>query len=280
MWLRRPVDRDPAVPAIAIAWAERFAAFDEVEAVALGGSWRTGSADDRSDVDLEVYCRTTPSMEARRRLIEPGALRTEVGNEFFGPGDEWVYGDRQVVDVAYWTPAFIEGQLDRVLVRHEPSLGYSTAFWATARDSRALFDRSGWFAAMQERARSPYPEPLRRAIVAHNHPMLRAKLHSYRDQIAAAVQRDDAVSVQHRSAALLASWFDIVFALDRVLHPGEKRQVALMRRWCPSRPAGAEEQVGALVAASGAADPLVLRRVDALLDALDDRLRAEALLPA
>jgi hypothetical protein len=48
---------------------------------------------------------------------------------------------------------WIEEQLDRVLVRHEASVGYSTCFWYNVLHSNALFDRAGWFEALQRRAR-------------------------------------------------------------------------------------------------------------------------------
>lgn len=66
------------------------------------------------------------------------------------------------------------------------------------------------------------PEPLRRNIIAHNHPVLRRIITSYFHQIEAAVHRQDVVSIHHRLAALVASYFDVLFALNRVLHPGEK----------------------------------------------------------
>ena len=51
-------ERQLDVPLLAREWAERFATFEPVRAVALGGSWVTGSADPRSDLDLIVYART------------------------------------------------------------------------------------------------------------------------------------------------------------------------------------------------------------------------------
>ncbi|WP_375387493.1 hypothetical protein [uncultured Amnibacterium sp.] len=271
---------DFPVPRLAASWAERFAAFDEVEAVALGGSWTTGTDDADSDVDLEVYCRTPPSADARRALIAPRASRSEIGNDFFGLGDEWIDAGGRGIDVVYWAPAFMEDQLDRVLVRHVASIGYSTAFWHTVRDSRSLFDRSGWFADLQARARAPYPEALRRAVVAVNHPVLRGKLSSYRDQIELALRRGDRVSVQHRTTALLTSVFDILFAIDRVPHPGEKRLLQHVARLCSTRPADTEPLVLDVLDAASASRSDLLHRIDLLVDALDAVLDAEDLLPA
>ncbi len=46
---------------------------------------------------------------------------------------------------------------------------------------------------------------------------------SYYEQIKKALTRNDFVSVNHRISAFLASYFDVIFALNETLHPGEKR---------------------------------------------------------
>jgi hypothetical protein len=57
----------------------------------------------------------------------------------------------------------------------------------------------------------------------------------------------DIVSVRHRTAAFLASYFDVLFALNRAPHPGEKRLVALATR-LPQVPTSLAEDVSSLVA--------------------------------
>jgi hypothetical protein len=257
--------------------AAAFAARPEVVAVALAGSQAADATDERSDLDLYVYATAPIALGVRDEIAARFATRRDVGNTFWEPGDEWV-DDRSgtVVDLMYRTPDWIEGQLDRVLARHEASVGYSTSFWHNVLHSVALFDRTGWYRALQERAAVPYPEPLRRAIIAKNHPILRRTLSSYRHQIELAIQRGDWVSVQHRVTALLASYFDVLFALNRLPHPGEKRLLANVRRHCSLVPAGFERRVRALVAAG--ATPIVLEQVDGLVQPLDDLLAAEGLL--
>ncbi|OJH34101.1 hypothetical protein BON30_45395 [Cystobacter ferrugineus] len=259
-------------------WAARFANFEQVRAVALGGSWVTGSADPLSDLDVIVYASPPPPAEARRALILPTARRAEIDNTFFGTGDEWIDQSGQGVDVAYWSPEWMEDQLERVLVRFEASLGYTTSFWHTLRNSRVLFDRTGWLTRLQEQARLAYPEPLRRAIVEKNHPVLRRKLASYLEQIELALRRADPVSVQHRVTAVLASYFDILFALNRVPHPGEKRLLAHAKRICPKRPPELEAQVEAVIRSVGFPAQDLLSNLHALLDGLDALLESEGLL--
>ncbi len=250
--------------AVARRIAERFAALPGTEAVALAGSVASGRSEPGSDIDLYVYGTGEPSLEARRSIVG-GSPRAELGNRFFEPGDEWIDRDGEIhVDVMFRDPRWIEDELQRVLVRHEARAGYSTAFWHGIRCSVLLFDRSGWYARLLDRAAAPYPEELVRAIVGKNQPLLRRNLSSYLRQIEKAIARGDRVSVTHRVAAFLASAFDVLFAVNRVPHPGEKRLVAAAEALCPERPPSFAGDVAALLAAAASPGPELLRRVDAL----------------
>ncbi|MBI5889803.1 MAG: DUF4037 domain-containing protein [Nitrosomonadales bacterium] len=260
--------------------AAEFAVLPGVAAVVLAGS-RGGELNDaRSDIDLCVYAAHEPPLAWRVELGRKYGERLSIGNNFWEPGDEWVAREAgSVVDIMYRTPAWIEEQLDRVLLRHQASVGYSTCFVHNVLHSRTLFDRDGWFAALRARAAQPYPEPLRQAIVARNHPILRRTLSSYTHQIMLALERGDRVSVNHRMAALLASCFDILFAVNRLPHPGEKRLVAYVLAKCPKRPPEFQRQVEeVLQVVSGSGRPDALARINGLLDGIDALLIAERLL--
>ena len=56
----------------------------------------------------------------------------------------------------------------------------------------------------------------------------------------------DRVSLNHRIAALLASYFDVIFALNRVLHPGEKRLIEWAQAHCAHLPIDMADQITAL----------------------------------
>lgn len=240
----------PVLSRHAIDIAHHLGGLPGVIAVALGGSAVTGRADAASDLDFYVFAPEPPPVPLRRELAERYDPAPELDNQAFGPGDEW--GDRRLgraVDVIYWSPDWIEAQLDRVLIHHLPSTGYSTCFWRTVRDAVPLVDPNGWFAALQLRARVPYPEPLRQAIIANNRPLLRDARSSFLHQIERAIAREDAVSVQHRSTAFLASWFDVLFAINRVPHPGEKRLLEFAHAECPALPPDLDALIGRLIAA-------------------------------
>jgi len=257
--------------------AAAYAALPEVVAVALGGSRATGAAGEGSDVDLYVYARSEPSLAARA-AVAAGSPRIELGNRAFEPGDEWLDAATGFhVDAMFRSPAWIEEELDRVLARHEARTGYTTALWHGVRTSRTLFDRAGWYAALLARAAAPYPEPLARAIVARNLPLLRRNLSSFARQLEKAALRGDAPSVNHRTAALLASAFDVLFAVNRETHPGEKRLLDLALARCPRRPPRLAEDVRALLAAAAEGGAEVVARAEALAEGLEALVAAEGL---
>jgi predicted nucleotidyltransferase len=247
--------------------ARRFAEVPDVKAVVLAGSRGGGTSDPESDFDIYVYATAEVPVEFRRGLLGDGA---EIDNRFWEPGDE--ASDLAAglkLDIMYRSPKWIEDQLDRVLVRYEAAIGYTTCFWFNVLHSEPLFDREGWFEHLQNRAHVTYPDELRRAVIAKNWPILRRNQSSYRRQIERALQRGDEVSVQHRVTALLASFFDVWFALERKPHPGEKRLLTHL-----------PEQWASLVrGVLNAERTALLKNIDGLIDPLDARLAEAGLLP-
>ena len=70
---------------------------------------------------------------------------------------------------------------------------------------------------------------------------------SYYEQIEKAVKRGDVNSVNHRVTAFLASYFDVLFAVNELLHPGEKRLVQYCKNNCKILPEKFEENIEALL---------------------------------
>jgi hypothetical protein len=269
------------IPPLAKAIAAKFGALPQVLAVALAGSRTTGASNETSDYDFYVYVRGEIPVESREAIAQEFAERIELDNQFWEPGDEWIDANSGCgVDIMYRTPQWIEEQLDRVLVKHQASVGYSTCFWWNILTSAPLYDAEGWFQQLQEKANHPYPEPLKKAILAKNHPILRSNLSSYTHQLELAIARKDSVSIIHRTIALLSSYFDIIFAINCVPHPGEKRLVEWVNKLGSKIPDGMEKQISAvndsLSLSSG--NQNLLHHINTLIDGLDKLLIAEKLI--
>jgi hypothetical protein len=268
--------------ALARQLASLFAALPQVEAVALGGSQVGDSPDATSDIDLYVYTRASIPLAERQTIVDQsgGALKANLGLNFWGPGDEWFNAETGIeVDLVYFDTRWMEDLINKVLRDHQASLGYSTCFWYTIQHSQVLHDPQGWFQALQVLCQQDYPEALRHNIIALNHPVLRNIIPSYTYQITKAVKRRDLVSINHRFAALLASYFDVIFAINRVPHPGEKRLVSKALTQCQKLPVEMASDIAAVLGASATPDPNLVTLLTRLLDRLDQLLLEEGFDP-
>ena len=70
-----------------------------------------------------------------------------------------------------------------------------------------------------------------------------------------AVKRGDIVSSNHRLAAILASYFDIIFAYNRVYHPGEKKLIGYAH-FCKDLPMNMDENIEKAITTLGKPDHL------------------------
>lgn len=259
-----------------------FSDLPEVQAIALGGSLAAGQGAPDSDIDLYVFTQTPISLEARRALAQQaGGERADLGLEFWDAGDEWFDSATGIeVDIVYWDVAWITSQVERSLVHHQAGVGYSTCFWYTIQNCLPLFDRDGSLAKLKALAAGPYPEALQAAVIAKNHALLRNVIPSYFHQLEKAVRRADLVSVNHRLAALLASYFDVIFALNRLPNPGEKRLVQYADSRCRLLPQNMAAGVETVLRASALADNQFMDAVSALLNHLDALLVEQGFDPA
>ena len=90
----------------------------------------------------------------------------------------------------------------------------------------------------------------------------------YLAQMKAAIARDDLISLNHRVAVWIASYTDILFAMNRRYHPGEKRLLMYMQG-LPDLPEGALEDVPRLCELAGSLSSPIVEHVSAMLGKLD-----------
>ncbi|NQE33460.1 DUF4037 domain-containing protein [Microcoleus asticus] len=266
------------IPPLTQTIGEQFSSLPQVVALVLAGSRTTIVTDESSDFDFYVYVKEEIPVDIREAIARQFSDRIAINNQFWEPGDEWIDINTGCgIDIMYRQPEWIEEELDRVLVKYQASVGYSTCFWWNVLTSVSLYDRDGWFQQLQANVDRPYPEQLRQAVIAKNYPILRHLIFSFRHQLESAVLRRDSVSIIHRTAAFLGSYFDIVFAINSIPHPGEKRLVERATALCSKLPEDLESQIHSLTNSISlpAGDRQILHSLDGLVDSLD-RLLIEA----
>lgn len=228
---------------------EDFKKFPQVQAITIGGSQRNKMADKSSDIDLEIFVDGEIPVEERLKLVKKYSSNYEVGGEYFGPGDEF-YVDKmgQQLDVAYFDKKWMEEGVENVWEKHQPSNGYTTCFLFTLENSQVVYDKDNWHEKIKERLNTPYPKELKQNIVKRNMMLLKDKpFASYYEQISKAISRNDINSVNHRIAAFMASYFDIIFANNELLHPGEKKLVKYANEHCSNLPQDFQENIEKLM---------------------------------
>lgn len=186
----------------------------QVEAIALGGSRASGLHDARSDYDVYLYCTAPIDEEARRALLARYCTVMEIGNHYWEYEDNCTFRDGVDLDLLRRDLDGFAADVRRVVEGHEASLGYTTCMWHNLRTCKVVFDRHSRLEALQRRFDVPYPDALRDAIIHANMPLLHGALPAYDAQIHKAASRGDLVSVNHRVAAFLASYFDVLFAIN------------------------------------------------------------------
>jgi hypothetical protein len=257
---------------------ETISNWSEVVAIAEGGSQAKGNQDQASDLDLYIYVHSEVPFVKRSMLIDLRSDNAELDNRIWEVGDEWTDSSTgMVVDMMYRSPDWIERELARVLDSHEASLGCSTCHWENVRSSRALFDPTGWYRKLKLKADRPYPGELARSIFEKNYRLLCDSHSAFQKQIVTAASRNDSVSVNHRTADFLACYFDVLFALNRVPHPGEKRLLDSSDS-LEFVPTALRDTVQALMSAGSRNEATELKRLlDRMVTELDLCLRASVL---
>lgn len=228
-----------------LLWSE-FAALPEVEAIALGGSRAGADYDEKSDYDLYIYCTSIPYESLRKCILEKYCQYMEIGNSFWELEDDCTMKDGTDIDILYRNIEDFSQTIRSVVEEHAAYNGYTTCMWHNLLHSQILYDKNGKLESLQKKYQIPYPDKLRDNIIRKNLRLLTGNLPSYDVQIKKAAARKDIVSVNHRTAAFLESYFDIIFALNKLTHPGEKRMVQYAKEQAEILPAAFEENLDKL----------------------------------
>ncbi len=225
---------------------EELATIPEIEAIALGGSRAGEDFDEKSDYDVYLYTTTPISEDVRREILSKYCSYMEISNSFWELEDDCTLKNGIDIDILYRNLDDFRADVSSVVNDCNARTGYTTCMWHNLVTCKIIFDRNGRLTQVQKEFSIPYPEKLRNNIIEKNMRLLTGNLPSYDTQIKKAVERNDMVSINHRVSAFMESYFDIIFALNRVTHPGEKRLVDLCLKNCEILPADFEENINEL----------------------------------
>lgn len=225
---------------------EELGSLSQVEAIALGGSRATGRCDEKSDYDVYVYISGSINENERRNILEKYCKYMEIGNSFWELEDDVTLKDGIDMDIIYRDMAGFENMVSSVVTDCVSWNGYTTCMWHNLITSKIVLDKNGKLNVLQEKYRIPYPKRLKDNIISNNLKLLSGMLPSFDMQIKKAENRGDLVSVNHRVTEFLASYFDIIFAMNEMTHPGEKRMQSICSKECRVLPDNFDENLNRL----------------------------------
>ena len=231
-------------------WLE-FTKFPEVTARVLGGSRSGNNFDKSSDYDLYIYCTSIPDKDCRKLILDKHCSYIELNNQFWEFEDDCTLSDGVDIDIIYRNINDFENNIENVVVKHRAGNGYTTCFWHNLKNSKVLYDPHKEFYKIQERFEVPFPKELKENIISKNLRLLTGNLPSYDKQILKAFNCGDFISVNHRMAAFIESYFDIIFAVNELTHPGEKRMISYAKEHAKILPKDFEENMNVLLNSMG-----------------------------
>ncbi|WP_278599527.1 DUF4037 domain-containing protein [Clostridium tertium] len=248
-----------------------FRDIKEVAAISFAGSSTAKRNDNLSDIDIDIFTYSDIPIEIREKIVSKYASYKEVGNDYWGQGDEFILRYNNIpIDIAYFEMSWIEDVINNILVKHNASIGYSTCFWHNIKNSNIIFDREGRLSKLKESTKCRYPSKLKENIIEKNYPLLKNNISSYYNQISKAIKRRDLNSINHRLSGFLASYFDIIFAINEIPHPGEKRLINIIKNTCDKIPRNFEEDINNILKSSGSLESDLLLHLDSLINNLNN----------
>ncbi len=225
---------------------EKLSALEQIEAIALGGSRAGESFDEKSDYDVYLYITSMIDEDVRRDILAEFCDYMELGNHFWEFEDNCTLKNGVDIDILYRNLDDFENDVASVVELCNARTGYTTCMWHNLLTCKIVYDEQGRLKKAKDRFSVPYPEKLRANIIDKNMKLLSSMLPSYDGQINKAVIRRDLVSINHRTAAFFESYFDVIFALNKLTHPGERRLVELCKKHCTLLPLNFEENIDKL----------------------------------
>lgn len=167
----------------------------------------------------------------------------EIGNQFWELEDDCVLNNGIEIELIYRSLDEFDKDLQAVVLEHQAQNSYTTCMWYNLLNSKIIYDRYGRYATLQKKYNLPYPAELKKNIINKQSLLLDQAMPAFSRQIKKALKRQDLLSINHRTSEFFASYFDLLFAFNEQLHPGEKRMLQFAKNNCPHLPQNFENDI-------------------------------------
>ncbi|MGL1893140.1 MAG: nucleotidyltransferase domain-containing protein [Spirochaetaceae bacterium] len=248
-----------------------FSSLEGIEAIMLGGSRANNTHDKLSDYDIYIYINRDIPIEQRKSITDKYLKYVELNNQYWETEDDGIFKDTNIpIDIIYRSLDWVQESLNGLLFNYKTSTGYTTCIWFNFISSIILFDKNGRAKEMQDNFNIPYPKQLKQSIINKNLPLLRELLPAYLSQIEKAIKRDDILSINHRLAEFFACYFDILFAINELPHPGEKRMNKYILENAKYIPENMEKDITDIIQKAVIMDKNVIEIINCFISKLED----------
>lgn len=263
-----------------IRTAERLASCPGIEAVVLGGSRASGTADAESDIDLGLYYEPEDplNLDALRQLVSEiddhgrGEAVTDLGE--WGPwvnGGAWIEVEGQRMDLIYRDLGRVGAAIDDCragLIETHFQVGHPAGFSpqiyaAEVHLCRALEDPRGAIGELKGLT-DPYPAALRGALIDGL-----GEARFSLDAAGKSALRGDVHHVAGSAFRSVVCMVQALFGLNERYWINEKSAVSLVDA-LPLRPDGFARRVGMILGGLGLEPEALRRSLQALRELLDD----------
>jgi len=247
---------------------------EHVESILLAGSRVTDIPDKESDYDIYVYVKKELPISFREIVLNKNFSYFELNNTIWETEDQGILKESGTyVDIVYRDMNWLESHLTELLGKNISSTGYSTCFWSNLLYSDILYDPDKKATHLKEKYTIPFSNELVKSILKRNYGVLRTIIPSYINQIDKAIKRNDIISVQHRITAFFESYFDIIFAINKMSHPGEKKILNILKHKAKFLPQKMEFEIVNLLKNQFNSNYDVLSALNSICDNLDALLK-------
>lgn len=188
-----------------------------------------------SDIDIFIYCSSTPSLESRQEVIDGlGDIATDsklsyTEGRFWGTCDYVTVQDTEIC-LMYFTidnaKAEIESILNGERLDKEDNYFYPTGRCATMLSMYALYDKNGFIADMKEKL-TRYPLELAQKLISRHIGQINDA-----EDFGRAVTRLDVLFYHSTLEIALDHFLQVLFAMNKRFLPSRKRSLQFIHNFC------------------------------------------------